>query len=378
MKKALLLSLLLLVPFLAGSGELEEKKDKLHQIHTQIREEKKKEQELRARENREKQLLEEAKKKLEDVNRELDKYRNELLYTGRKLTYTSENLLRKTRQILEHRNLISDRSRVFYRSILLPSSSEGLDGLFKSRKFFSTLYTFRLIADQDINSLRQAESEKKIVEITKYSLEKEIKKLKSCKTQKEAEKKNVESGKKKHEEAISKVSRDLNRSLERQRMLAKEASELQKIIESLSAKTGTPAKVLEKEALLFEREKDNLPWPVSKGKVVSYFGWSTSEKYAASVFNSGIDIEVEGEEKVTSIGKGKILFSGSFRSYGKMVIVDHGGGYCSVYSGLKENLARVNQEVEKGEVIGTVSSSLHLEMRKNARPIDPLEWLKNR
>jgi len=149
------------------------------------------------------------------------------------------------------------------------------------------------------------------------------------------------------------------------------------MIKKFAAKKGVPSDVLKKEAMVFERDKDNLLWPVSRGKVVNYFGWSSSQQYTTSLFNPGIDIEVNGTENVCAVSKGKIVFSKTFRSYGETIIIDHGGGYCSVYGGLDQILIKTNQDIKSGQVIGNVSSILHFEMRKDAKSIDPLEWLNN-
>jgi len=58
-----------------------------------------------------------------------------------------------------------------------------------------------------------------------------------------------------------------------------------------------------------------------------------------------------------------------------MVIVDHREGYYTIYSDLSEIIATVGQEVEKGDVLGRTWENLHFEIRKEGKPVNPLEWL---
>jgi len=361
-----------------GGDELQEKKDKLSLIKEQLKVEKEKEQKLQLKEKNEKKALEETKKNLVEVLKEVDRYKGQVRDKKGKLVTTKDTLQKKSRELTDYQALVSARMDTFYRKSLLLSVSEGLDGLFQLRNFSFIFNAFRTILEQDAAGVFRIENEKKKVEVKKSSLEKEVKVLSSSLSVKNKEKSHVETAKKEKEKTVNSVRNELSRSIEKQRQLSKEAASLQKMIETLLVDSGVPKKTLDREAVLFEREKDKLPWPVAKGKITGPFGWNSSEKYPTPIFNSGIDIEVEGTQNVMAVSKGKIMFSGVFRSYGNMVIIDHGGGYSSVYSGLKEVYAKTDKTTEKESIIGTVSSSFHFEMRKDAKPIDPLDWLKNK
>ncbi len=78
---------------------------------------------------------------------------------------------------------------------------------------------------------------------------------------------------------------------------------------------------------------------------------------------------------------GEVLFSGPFRGYGPLLIIDHGEGYHSLLAGLGRLDAAVGQRVLAGEPVGIMSTTakrapkLYLELRQGGRPIDPLPWL---
>jgi septal ring factor EnvC (AmiA/AmiB activator) len=78
---------------------------------------------------------------------------------------------------------------------------------------------------------------------------------------------------------------------------------------------------------------------------------------------------------------GRVVFAGRFRSYGLILIIDHGGGYHTLLAGLARVDIVVNQWLLGGEPIGAMSSTqsrstrLYLEIRRRGQPINPLPWL---
>ena len=81
---------------------------------------------------------------------------------------------------------------------------------------------------------------------------------------------------------------------------------------------------------------------------------------------------------------GEVRFAGSFRGYGEILILQHRDGYHSLIAGVGRIDARVGQQVLIGEPIGTarlpqpdVSQPLtvYFELRRNGRPVDPIQGL---
>ncbi|WP_338663478.1 peptidoglycan DD-metalloendopeptidase family protein [Pararoseomonas sp. SCSIO 73927] len=87
--------------------------------------------------------------------------------------------------------------------------------------------------------------------------------------------------------------------------------------------------------------------------------------------------------RVVSPCGGRVVFSGPFRSYGRMLIVDCGGGYHFVLAGLDRLDAEPGQRVLAGEAVGTLGNAgvsgggratLYLELRRSGQPVDPAGW----
>jgi len=80
----------------------------------------------------------------------------------------------------------------------------------------------------------------------------------------------------------------------------------------------------------------------------------------------------------------RVQFSGPFRSYGLMTILDVGGGVLVVMSGLDALYPEAGQQVKAGEPIGRMAQrsspapELYLEVRRNGQPTDPERWLSGR
>lgn len=127
------------------------------------------------------------------------------------------------------------------------------------------------------------------------------------------------------------------------------------------------------------KRKKSLPWPLS-GKIIVNFGKSRHPKLDTYVISNGIKIKTTNFNKVKSIGSGRVVFVGNFRSYGKVVIIDHKSSLFSIY-GLLENIyVKEDQKVSKGDVLASLGSGkdnvLYFEIRKNNVPENPILWLK--
>ncbi|MGZ8427582.1 MAG: murein hydrolase activator EnvC family protein [Candidatus Binatia bacterium] len=127
-----------------------------------------------------------------------------------------------------------------------------------------------------------------------------------------------------------------------------------------------------------------LDWPV-KGAVTAPFGKFKHPEFAAAMVRKGIDIDASLGDGVRAVERGRVVFADRFAGYGRMVIVDHGERYYTVYGHLSEIIRKTGEELGRGEVLGRVGDSdslsgakLYFELRKDGRSIDPLPWLKKR
>ena len=125
--------------------------------------------------------------------------------------------------------------------------------------------------------------------------------------------------------------------------------------------------------------KNNLPWPVD-GKIVLKYGKNKHPELDTVVVSNGIKIKAQNGATVKAVDDGTVVFTGEFKSYGKMIIVDHKGVFFSIYGQLKDIFVKSNKVVVRQESIATVGSGkdsvLYFEVRQYNVPEDPLLWLE--
>jgi lipoprotein NlpD len=119
-----------------------------------------------------------------------------------------------------------------------------------------------------------------------------------------------------------------------------------------------------------------LAWPLH-GVLVSPFGMRESEQH------EGIDLAAPAGTPVLAAAAGKVLYAGSQRGYGNLVLLAHEGGLVTIYAHNAENLVAAGEAVVRGQQIARVGRSgnatgphLHFEVRVGTRPHDPLRFLR--
>lgn len=123
-----------------------------------------------------------------------------------------------------------------------------------------------------------------------------------------------------------------------------------------------------------EQDRGRLPWPVN-GTVTRQFGLQLDPRYGTRTKNQGIDIACRPGSPVLAIDSGFVSFADRFRGYGLTVILEHGSGFYSIYSRLREIRTSTARRVATGDTIGTAADTIHFELRIGGKPVDPLAWL---
>jgi murein hydrolase activator len=100
--------------------------------------------------------------------------------------------------------------------------------------------------------------------------------------------------------------------------------------------------------------------------------------------SQGVALRTRPGAQVVSPAAGEVAYSGAFRSYGNVLILNLDGGYAVVLTGLREISARVGDRVRAGQPLGempeadTPAPELYVEVRRNGRAVDPGRWLSPR
>ena len=118
-------------------------------------------------------------------------------------------------------------------------------------------------------------------------------------------------------------------------------------------------------------------WP-SNGILIGKFSSNGS-------LNKGIDIAGDLGQPVLAASDGSVVYAGSgLRGYGELVIIKHSDTYVSAYGHNRRLLVREGQQVKVGQTIAEMGSTgtdrvkLHFEIRRQGKPVDPLQFLPRR
>ena len=125
-------------------------------------------------------------------------------------------------------------------------------------------------------------------------------------------------------------------------------------------------------------------WPV-EGRLMDGFARRMDPFSGEGSFHKGVDITAPTGTNVRTTADGVVVQAEMVAGgYGRLVIIDHGGGFQTYYAHLSKILVHAGQEMRRGEVIGLVGTSgrttaphLHYEVRVGGAPINPNKYLAN-
>ena len=116
--------------------------------------------------------------------------------------------------------------------------------------------------------------------------------------------------------------------------------------------------------------------PVPGAKLTSNYG------YRRGGFHHGVDLAAPRGTEVRAAKAGRVIFRGRKKGFGRLIIVDHGGGQHTYYAHLSGYNTRKGRNVKRGQRIGRVGKSgrasgyhLHFEVRQNGRSVNPAKHI---
>jgi septal ring factor EnvC (AmiA/AmiB activator) len=123
----------------------------------------------------------------------------------------------------------------------------------------------------------------------------------------------------------------------------------------------------------FAALKGRLPPPVA-GRVTNNFG----RRDEFGLICTGVDITARDSEPIKAVSSGTVAYAGMLKGYGKLVIIDHGEGWYSLYGRAGRLSAAPGDHVRGGQILGTLADGaegLYFEIRHHRKPQNPVGWL---
>ena len=363
---------------LAGAAEVERE---LESIKKKIEAEQRGISRLKKREGSVLSALEKIDAELETKNREVKQISGRLHSHSASLQKTEAELKNIDSSLRQRGDLLKQRVRALYKwkrggsSAFLLNGELSLAGFMRGRHYLEKT----LARDQELlghyrdESARYAELRTEVAQKSaELNRERQaLVKVKDSIRLEREKKREFLASLKKEKEFHSQTLKELEQSAYR---LQKMLDEMTRKAVARSVPSGTG----------FDGKKGTLDYPV-RGEIIEAFGKTKHPDFAAEMFRKGVDIEAPLGEEVKVVEAGTVIFADRFSGYGKMMIVDHGQRFYTVYAHLDEIMRRVGESVKKGETIALVGDSdslkgprLYFEIRKDGKPVDPMAWLRKR
>lgn len=382
MRTVFLLALFLaLAPtaFAASKQEIIKKEKRLEDVRKQIREERK---EVRAISEKETNVLGE----LETINKGLNEKRGDLnkvevamASLRARIGFANLNISRLVGELKSLSVRLKARLKAMYKmkrgeTMEVLFSSESSRDLGRRHKYLT------LIMDND--SALLAGYEKKLSELSlqRASLASLQAELSASRKDIEVKSSEAEALKKDRLSFLKGIKNEKDRKEKMIQELEEAALEMASLIEKLRS---TEEKRVEPDVYGtgFAGMKGRLRMPV-KGTVVSLYGKVKHPKYQTVTFNNGIMIEAPVGSPVESVGSGRVIYEGWLKGYGEVLILDHNGGFYTLYAHLSKVLKGKGEAISAGDEIAlvgdtgpTASGGLYFEIRQKGVPRDPMAWL---
>lgn len=178
------------------------------------------------------------------------------------------------------------------------------------------------------------------------------------------------------ETLVAKLNRDIADKHARAAALQRDAARLEGVIRSVNEDLAdVPSQALQQAD--FGKLEGRLPWPVA-GRMTDGFG---SGRDAGGIASRAVRIAAPEGTVVHAIAYGRVAYAGWLPYYGLVIILDHGGGYLSVYGHNEALYKQVGDWVQAGDTIATVGTSggqqkpvLYFQIRHNDHALDPARW----
>lgn len=365
--------------------EIESQRRELESLRKQLDERREISKDLKGKEKSLLGQLRETEKSLQLTMRYLNALEKRRRTVSANLGDATNELARTAIQLDTDRRRLAWRVREIYKR----GRSADLEYVLSARSFgdlVARTYYLARIAQEDRGQVLLTQARRSQVQDTKTRLESRKRELDRLKTETDRERQALSRLTSERRTLLNKIRSDSKSNEQAAQELENASKRIRGLIDQLekrrlAAERGAPGT---EPVLLgdFGKNKGRLPWPVH-GRVARSFGNQKNPRFNTTTFNSGIDIASTFGTPIAAVAKGRVEYVNWLEGYGKCAIINHGGGFYTLYAHASEIVVTVGKEVAAGETIGrvgdtgsTIGTALHFEIRKGREALNPLEWFR--
>ncbi|HDM43456.1 MAG TPA: hypothetical protein ENG29_03615 [Firmicutes bacterium] len=371
--------LLLLIFSVRGEWGVEEYRSRLDEIKSRIEVQRKARDEIRKKEMSILEQINGMEMEAEKIENNIKEIERALIDLRGEITELETDIADLKRTLEKRKDLLGHRLRAVYklgrqREARVLLSASDYEDLLRRIKFLL------IVANEDKKLAKKIEEERQVLEAKRNQLrskEKEVVELLNINADERLRLRDEINSK----EAVLKKVRGERKVYEQMIAELESASrEIEAMIRKMQGETLEPIEFRKPTGKYYSHGRVTMP---TVGTIVKPFGKIKHPVYGTVTRNDGIDIAADRGSEIKALMGGRVIFSDWFRGYGKLIIIDNGSGYATLYAHCNDVFVSVGDEVYEGDVIGTVGSTgtlgevlLHFEIRKDGNPIDPITWLK--
>ena len=346
-------------------------KQKIQNNQNQIKNTREKIKTLKVKEQQEKSKLVRNQQKLENAKSNLVASENKYQTMNSRLLEMEKRYRDATNEFSSTEEMLQRRIRHVYKN-----QRVGMfDLIFKAKDLSSmldTIYFERIIIKNDYNSM--AALKIKAIKLAKIrdDIVAQKRQLASSMDQIKYQKVQYERSIAQNQNMINKLQNDRAAYERSERELARQSESLQAMLGAYSHSTVKAA-------------VGGFMKPIG-GKITSPFGWRTHPIFKSKSFHSGVDIAGPNGGGIKASNSGRVIYTGWYGGYGKVVIIDHGviagKPTTTLYAHMSAIKVSNGQNVSKGQVIGLEGTTgystgphCHFEVRINGKPNNPMNYI---
>lgn len=385
----------ILFMLMSGTAIYADVRDDLKGINSQIREKQQLLKKTKKVESKVSSELLQIEKNLKEKETNLVHLNSELKVVESGVTNTQKQIQLTLADLDLKKEQISKRVSSLYKAgemgdVRIFFSSGSIPQAIENRRYMKSVleYDKRLFLDYQ-NRLQQLKG-------FKESLEKEAVKKEKLSQQIKGKKLEIESEKSKKFAMLTQVRQEKKEYQSSLKDLQANARRLQSMVERLEARSRKSYTLKDERKKLvpgnyaqppvsdkgFGSQRGKLSIPAA-GEIVSRFGKHKHPEFNSYTFNNGITVAAAMNADIKAVYDGEVIFADRFKGYGNMLIIDHGGGYFTLYAHTSRIDRKVGSSVHKNDVVAHVGDTdsatgakLYFEIRYQGKPVDPGPWLR--
>ncbi|HEX7077144.1 MAG TPA: peptidoglycan DD-metalloendopeptidase family protein [Candidatus Eisenbacteria bacterium] len=371
-------------PAPSGGDEIEAQKRELESLKQELEDRRRLSKQLKGREKDILGQLRDTEKNLSLTVRYLKALERRRRSVVSDLGDATSELTRTAAQLTTDRRRLAWRLRETYKR----GRSWDFEYVLSARSFgdlVARTYYLARIARDDRQRILLTQARRVAVQDTKTRLESRKRELDRLSAETQREQRSLAQLTAQRRDLLRKIRGDSKANEQAQAELERASKRIQSLIETLERQRLARERGAPGEMPLFGdfgKNKGRLAWPIS-GKIVQSFGSQRNPRFGTVTFNSGIDIAAAFGAPIAAVARGRVDYVNWLEGYGKCAIINHGGGFYTLYAHASEISVPVGKDVAAGETIGrvgdtgsTIGTALHFEIRRGKEALNPLDWLR--